>query len=55
VTEHWSRLAREVVEPWRYSKAFWIWSWATSSRWLYLSRGVGPDGLQGSIATSAIL
>lgn len=27
-----------LITPWRYSEATWIWSWATSARWPYLSR-----------------
>jgi len=42
VTEHYNRLPREAIylslPPWRYSKAAWMWSWATSSRWPCLSR-----------------
>lgn len=39
----------------RYSKAIWRWSWATGSRCVCLSSGVGPVDLQRSLSTSAIL
>ena len=38
-----------------YPKAIWTWSWATMSKWLCLSRGVGSDDLQRSLPTSTIL
>lgn len=37
---------------WRYSKAASIWFWATSSRWLWLSRGTGQDDLCRGFPTS---
>lgn len=40
------------LPPLRYSKAVWTWSWATGSRCLSLSGGVGPDELQRSLPTS---
>ena len=43
------------LHPWRYPEAFWTQSWATGSRWLCWSRGVGPDYHHRSLPTSAIL
>lgn len=43
------------VHPWRYSKASRTQSWATDSRWLCLSRGVGPHHIQNSLPTSTSL
>lgn len=34
---------------WIYSKASWMWFWATGSRWPYLSQGAELDGLQRSL------
>lgn len=50
VFEPWQRLPSETVESpsWRYIKAVWTQSWATSS-----SRAVGPADLQSSLPTSA--
>lgn len=60
VMEHWNRLPREVAEFFLRSgsgdllpslkileifKAAWIWSWAVCCR--CLSRGIGPDDLEG--------
>lgn len=42
------------MDPQRYSKAFWTFSWAIGYRWSYLSRGLGPDNLQRSIPTSTM-
>lgn len=36
-------------------KNIWMWSWATSSKWPYLSRVVGQEDLQKSLPTSSIL
>lgn len=35
VTKHWQRLSKRLwnLHPWRYSKAFWTWSWAAGSWW----------------------
>ena len=45
----------ESLCPWKYSKAIWTCSWATSSRRPCLSRGAGSDDLQRSLPTSTIL
>lgn len=57
VMEHCYRLHREVVESlfWRSSKVPITKYWAICSGWPYLSWGVGPDGVQKSLPTSAIL
>jgi len=54
VTEAQHRLLREIVES-AYSKAIWRGSCTTCSKWPCLSREVGPDYLQRSLPTSAIL
>ena len=41
--------------PWRYSEVVCTWSWATGSRWLCLSRGIGPDDLWRPLPTSTVL
>ena len=41
--------------PWRYSRAVWTWSWATSCRWPCLSRGFILGDLQRFLPTSPTL
>ena len=55
VTEH--RLPRHIVESHSVEifKSCLDRFWATSFRWPFLSRMVGPDDLQRSLQTSAIL
>lgn len=48
VTEHWHWLPEMF---WRYSKATWIWSWATYCKYLCMRREVGPNDLQRSFPT----
>lgn len=43
------------LQPHWYSKAIWTQSWAGSSRWPCLSKGVGPSDLQRSLPASTIL
>jgi len=43
------------LHSWRYSRVVWMWSWATCSKWPYLSKDFGQDDLQRSLPTSAIL
>lgn len=44
--KHWStvRLVKRCPERLRHLMSTWAWSWATSSSWLCVSKGVGLDG-----------
>lgn len=50
MTKHWHRLSREVVES-----PSWTQTWASSLRWLCLSKGVVKMTPQRSLPDSAIL
>lgn len=43
------------LHPWRYSELYWTSSWATCSNETSFGLEVGPDDLQGSLATWVIL
>lgn len=54
-TEHQQMLRREVVESLSFDIFKRHLDTAYSSKWLCLSRGVGPDDLHWSLPTSTIL
>lgn len=49
VVEYWHRLPTEVVKP------DWTQAWATYSRWLCLSRGIGLNSIKKSLPTLVLL
>lgn len=44
-----------TLQPWRYSRAIWIQSWANGSKWPSLTWGIGPGDAQRSLPNSITL